>query len=257
MNDGAMNTLPQLTGDHAIQALNHPNLIPPRRGDQFLDGRTAALRDAMARFSSGPNHAARREVLLELLSTIDPNQAERLAAEITTALHGDRGVGADWLSWHVPTYVVASLLGLEDQRELIRCHTETIAKVIGRNEPSSAKSDQAAEELLSLCQKQIDPVAAVSVLYQNHDATAGLIGSMADTSRPAPAGATVREAAVATAIGDMEIVAGQQISIDLTDMTYGTGAHACPGQELALAIADGVVSAISSGQEPLASDQEQ
>ena len=44
----------------AIAALESNHLVPPPRAASFIDGPTAELRDAMARFSTGDEHRHRR-----------------------------------------------------------------------------------------------------------------------------------------------------------------------------------------------------
>lgn len=233
-----------LTGDTAVQALDHPKLVPPPRPPQFGDGATAALRDAMARFSGPDDHAARRQPIIELVASLDLEDVTRTAARIAGELEQD----VDTLRWAVPTYTLASVLGLGADREQAQADTEAIARVIGRNEPSSAESDAATGRLLAACAHQADPVAAVSILYQNHDATASLIEAevaAAFNDGPGLVGAaTKRVATSAVTLDEAQLAAGEEVAIDLTGLPYGSGPHRCPGQQLAEAIARGVVEAL-------------
>lgn len=193
----------------------------------------------MARFSGPTEHAARRRSVLELLGTIDLDDVTRTASALVRELGGD----TDSLRWSVPTYTLAAVLGATADREQIRADTEAIARVIGRNEPSSAKSDESAERLLAACAHHPEPVAAVSILYQNHDATAGLVQSeMRKSFSPAT---TRRIATTSMAIGDLELDAGDEVTIALDGIRYGSGPHRCPGQALAEAIASGIIESVT------------
>ena len=201
----------------------------------------------MARFSGPAKHEARRTPILERVAALDLAKVVRIATSITDEYLADT-VDVVALSWTVPTYTLAAALGLTVDREQVRADTEAVARVIGRNEPSSATSDAATERLLAACDQQPDPVAAASILYQNHDATSGLIRSQvlaAYTDRVPPGPASTRR--VATALVTIEgcpIATDDEIVISLAGMTYGAGPHRCPGEELAAAIAHGVLESL-------------
>ena len=239
---------PTASGETATLALSHPDLVPPPRPVQFTAGATAELRDAMARFSGPADHAPRRAAIVDCVAAIDLAEVTNVAAAITDEHLGDESVDVVALSWAVPTYTLAQVLGVAGDREAVRADTEAIARVIGRNEPSSAVSDAAAERLLAACAGHDDPVAVASILYQNHDATSGLIRSeavAAFTARGAPAPASTRRVATApTTIGELDIAAGSEVVIDLAGMRYGAGPHRCPGEAMAVAIASAVTGAL-------------
>jgi len=116
-------------------------------------------------------------------------------------------------------------------------------------------------------------VAAVSILFQAHDATAGLIGlalsavtghpqataadlvGLAERSDP-PVQCTRRVAARPVTIGGVTIPAGALVWVLLATAdrgdpwppaTFGGGPHACPARLAATALARGVVGAILGG----------
>ena len=239
-----MPTTDSFSGEAALAALAHRDLVPPTRPPQFTAGATADLRDAMARFSGPADHAGRRQSIVELVASIDLEDVARTSARIAGGM--DRDV--DTLRWAVPTYTLASVLGLSADREQVRADTEAIARVVGRNGPSSRESDAATERLLAACGHHADPVAAVSILYQNHDATASLIDAEVAAAFKGGGGlvgaSTKRVAASSVTVGEVELAAGDEVTIDLTGMPYGSGPHQCPGQQLAEAIARGVVEAL-------------
>lgn len=242
-----MPTTESFSGDAALAALTHRDLVPPPRPPQFTAGATAELRDAMARFSGPEEHEARRTPIVDRVAAIDLAEVARIATSITDEHLADT-VDVVALSWTVPTYALAAALGLTVDREQLRADTEAVARVIGRNEPSSAASDEATERLLTACADQPDPVAAASILYQNHDATSGLIRSQvmaAYTDREPPNPASTRRVATApVTIEGCPIATDDEIVISLAGMTYGAGPHRCPGEELAGAIAHGVLESL-------------
>ena len=70
-------------------ALLSTALVPPLRPATLTPGPTAALRDAMARFAQGENHAARRAQVVDLIDSLDPDEITRQATATTAArLHG-------------------------------------------------------------------------------------------------------------------------------------------------------------------------
>ncbi len=73
------------------------------------------------------------------------------------------------------------------------------------------------------------------ILLQARDATAGLIGNaLIDDAQ------TVRNT--------RRMRDGEEIVVDLAGLPFGAGARACPGRELALAIADAVLDVLRTGR---------
>ncbi len=123
--------------------------------------------------------------------------------------------------------------------------------VIFRGEPSSPPDDEAVARVLDrFAGHPAGAVAVASVLYQAHDATAGLVAALLTGrerggDRPS---AGVRTRRVATADVDIDgagVPSGATVVLDLAaaDLEFGAGAHRCPGRAVAEAIAAGIVSA--------------
>jgi len=241
-------TLNPLTGSDAIEALDAAALAPPRRPPQFADGATAELRDAMARFSNAGDHPARRAALVRTIDTIDLVEVGSIATTVMAERLDGSDVDIVAASWHVPSYALATVLGFGDQREQIRADTEQVARVIGRGEPSTAAADEATLRLLARFGDHPEPVAAVSLLYQNLDATSGLVRTSVlaaySASTSPSAGRTVRVATAPTTIGDTALAVGDEVIIDLAGLPFGSGPHRCPGEALANAVATGVIRAL-------------
>jgi cytochrome P450 len=236
-----------------VQALTSPLLVPPPAPGSLQPGPTATLRQAMARFSHGRRHAGRRRAVLAALGRLDLGELQTIAHRRTAARLVTDRVDAIDLAFTVPTESMALALGVaeSDLNEVLTA-TRAMVMVIGRGEPSSASTDEAVERLLGILAKHPSgPVAAASLLYQNHDATAALTSAtiVADhrqrPRRPAVS-RTVRIATGAEVIGSSTVEAGQTVVLDLatSGLERGAGDHECPGFDAAVAIVAGIAGSL-------------
>ncbi len=252
----------ELTSSAAVEAaLLDPRLVPPP-ADSLRPGATADLRQAMARFSPPETHGPRRAAVAELLAAIDHHpfaaDAARRARAIVEAIGSARPVdGAADLGDVVPVEVVALALGVgEPELPSVRADVLAVVKVIGRRQPATDEADAATMRLTDrLGELGHDPVAAVSLLYQTHDATAQLVAAMliadaANAPRSPAVAATVRIVATATVVGEQELTAGTAVSLNLASsgFEYGLGAHACPGRGVAERIALGILGVVRDAE---------
>ncbi len=232
-----------------MQALSHPKLAPPPRPAHFTDGAAAELRDAMARFASTAEHAERRSVLVDFVDTIDLVEVAQVAAAVTAEHLDGTDVDVAAASWTVPTYTLATVFGMANQREQLRSDAEQLALTIGRNHPPTEQTNAAATRLMTVFAEHADPVVPVSLLYQNHDASSQLMRSavLAAYTNAAPPGAgrTARVATSNVTVGTATVQPGQLVAIDLDGMPFGAGPHRCPGQELANSLVAGVLRAFN------------
>ena len=281
-------------------------------------GAAQRLQAQMARFTDGPAHQRRRELVQSLLP--DPARLERDAWSMTSAgLAGRRGRrDAMELARQVPCAVLAASLGTAPETigaaaetadvvpgaadvvpraaDVVPRAASSVADLTGQlcavlaprsaaglasgdtpaNDGDAAEGDAAATALLA---EMATPdgeeraVAAVSILFQAHDATAGLIGlalcaaaghpqasatdlvGLAERGDP-PVQCTRRVAARPVTIGGVIIPAGALVWVLLATAdrgdpwppaTFGGGPHACPARMAATALARGVVGAILDG----------
>jgi cytochrome P450 len=288
-------------------------------------GAAQRLQAQMARFTDGPAHQRRRELVQSLLP--DPARLERDAWSMTSAgLAGRRGRwDAMELARQVPCAVLAASLGTAPETigaaaetadvvpgaadvvpraaDVVPRAASSVADLTGQlcavlaprsaaglasgdtpandgdtpaNDGDAAEGDAAATALLA---EMATPdgeeraVAAVSILFQAHDATAGLIGlalcaaaghpqasatdlvGLAERGDP-PVQCTRRVAARPVTIGGVTIPAGALVWVLLATAdrgdpwppaTFGGGPHACPARMAATALARGVVGAILDG----------
>lgn len=238
-------------------------LIPPA-APETTTGVLSTLRSEMARFSDTTSHPARRAQLEACVASVGTfpfqDQARRRAANV---LKGAQVNAIAELAFVIPTDTFATALQIEDD-ELgeLRSDVKAVVEVIGRHRPSTAAANDAASRLLERFQTHASgPVAAISLLYQNHDATAALVASMLlarheRTDRRSALARTVRVATEATKIGETEITPGSLVELNLetSRFEFGVGPHHCPGQPIAESIVAGILEAVDAADYQVVSD---
>lgn len=269
--------------DDVAAALSSAALTVGTAGEP--SGAAGRLQAQMARFSDGAAHLRRRALVQELLP--DASGLERDARSMTSAGLADRRGRWDAmeLARRVPCAVLAASLGVAPEAagpvagltdQLCASLAPRIeAGLASRNAPDDDGNAAAAALPAALATPDGEEraVAAVSILFQARDATAGLIGlalsaaaghpqvTAADLVRLAergdpPVQCTRRVAARPVTIGGVTIPAGALVWILLATAdrgdpwppaTFGGGPHACPARLAATALARGVVGAILDG----------
>ena len=250
----------RLYDDAALAALESPTMEPPPRSDVLEDGPTAELRDSMARFSTGDDHAARRERVEAAIRAVDPallhDDAHERTLAVGSAHPADERIEAIAdVGLVVPTQALLAALGVSgDELAGLAADVSAVVAVIGRGEPSTAATDDAAERLTeAFADRPEGAVATISLLYQNHDATSALFAAVllahatGEERRPALA-RTVRRATGAARLGDEYVDADEtvEVSLEADGLEFGAGPHACPGESLATAIVDAMVAALGA-----------
>jgi cytochrome P450 len=268
------------TPDDVAAALKLPALAvaPPDRPA----GAAAALLGQMARFSNGPDHQRRRELVMRLL----PPVAEVVPITGDRASHYVRRRTAAFdvmpLARSLPAEVLASAMGLTvtqagEAAWLTGRLCDAVAPAMPPR-PGDGELDDADEAASALCALmsglapagEADAIAAaVSILFQARDATAALIGlAVLHTSDresahqrvqhvlrcDAPVQCTRRSTAAAAAVGDELLPAGSQVWVFVAaaergtgvPATFGSGPHGCPGAAHAVAIARQVVTILDA-----------
>jgi hypothetical protein len=240
-----------ITGRPEIeQALGDQSLIPHAHPHDSSSA-TMRLRAAMARFSGPNEHPMRRIAVEHAIQSLDIAAVVAAASTATRILVDDEPSAqtVQAVIRSVPTVSVSAALGAATAASRIVDDVETIVSVIGRGEPSTSSSDEATHRLLDRFAGHPDgAVAAVSVLYQNFDATSALIRKLLEarttrrTAAPAVA-ATRRVTTTAVWIDGVTITAGSELTlmIGAAGLPFGAGPHACPGRVLATALAEGIV----------------
>lgn len=245
----------RLYGDAAIAALRSNRLVPPPRAASFTDGPTAELRDAMARFSSGDDHRHARADVEAAVGAIDTDLLVREAIERTNAI-ADVACSVEAVAeigLVVPTLALLATLGVAAADLMERLDdVRIIVATIGRGAMVSANTEAATRRLTTTFADHPDgAVAAISMLYQNHDATAALFASTllaraTDLERENALARTVRVALDDVALADESVEAGEvvEVSLDGDGVEFGLGDHACPGEAVAVLIVDAMIGAL-------------
>jgi cytochrome P450 len=218
------------------------------------------LRQSVARFSNGTDHARRRELAESLLRPLDPVRLRAAARDQTSAVIDEAG-GRPFdvmvrVARRVPGLVLAAALGCADP-ELVIGQLAPVAAVYqpGPTDPRTADGSVArlAELMSGGPDEQV--AARIGLLIQAYDATAGLIGNAVAAGLRTAAGdpaALVQQ----TLRRDPPVLAtrrvspaGETITLDLASagddpsghLEFGSGLRACPGAEQACALAEGAV----------------
>lgn len=234
-------------------ALNTASLVPPAAPSSIGAGATAELRSSMARFSSGVDHDGRRASVDFALAAIGHVDVAAAAESTTRRLLHVRTVDVlATVGFVAPTQTLGAMLGVPSQDlDALVADVRSIVEVIGRGAPATAATDEAATRLR---RRFVDhpggPDATVSLLYQNHDATAALFASRLlapyGSQRRGALAKTVRFVAADVDLGGERLAAGTTIELSLDDprLEFGAGRHRCPGAELAGAMVDGMLAAL-------------
>ena len=208
----------------------------------------------MAQFSSGAVHYQRRSEIERAIAAL-PRSGVRSSASrrVAERLDGSRVDAVTDVAHHVPTEALADVLGAGTAALELTSDVRLIAEVIGRGEPSSRKSDEAAGRLLDRFRTHpLGAVPVVSLLYQNCDATAAFLAATVLSRHEGGA----RRCAVARTVGvasrdvqvrDRQVRAGTTALLDLetSGLEFGAGPHRCLGREIAEAIVQGTIEALS------------
>ena len=115
--------------------------------------------------------------VVELIDSFDTAAITRLATATTAArLRGERVDVVRGLADVVPTETLLEALGDSHASSGSVRDVGLLAAVIGRGHPSDRSTDDAVERLSQrFASHPSGPIAVLSMLYQNHDATAALL----------------------------------------------------------------------------------
>lgn len=248
------------------EALQHPALRvrpPAEPVPAALQGRpTGEVFARLVRMNDGAFHARHRPGVAAAASGWDDATVASAAHAAAEDLRGR--VDPDALLTALPVQAVARLLGVRDLDETVRCVQAFVQGIAGGASVAALDAaDAAVETLMAQGQAQgLDAVHAanrIALMQQALDATAGLIGNAVHLlqRRPDRAGGamdavvaevlrsdppvhnTRRFAAEPLVLGGAAIAAGEGLLLLLAaaQMPFSAGAHACPGERIALRIA--------------------
>jgi cytochrome P450 len=219
--------------------------------------RLAPWLGSMARFTEGPDHARLRELATQVIASLDPVQL-RDAARLRTmsVVSGTGAVEVDLvrLARRMPVETLAAALGLGAVPAVV----EAVDALVQATAPATAEVDRPDDESVDrMLRDALGPpdeatAARLSVLFQAMDATAALIMARLLHSAIPPILTTTRRTVRAVAIPSATVPPGTGVVVGLGAATtasdesfvFGRGRHRCPGEEVAQALADGVVDAV-------------
>ncbi|KZM73595.1 hypothetical protein [Nocardia terpenica] len=191
----------------------------------------AWLRSRVARFSHGPEHTRRRELIEAELRRVSPaDLRERVRAVAHQPLAHVR--------------ILAESLGLQNISPEV---VATAATGYLPPAPLTPETDRAVGELVAACGGSADDVTAarIAVLLQSCAATTALLERARNTDATGSAG-EVLDRVLATdppPVRTRRVIDGAITELDLAavGLPFGAGPHACPGREHALALAAGIL----------------
>lgn len=214
----------------------------------------------LVRMNDGDRHTELRGLVTDVLAHHDDESVYRIACEIAASWIRDRSaIGTFDLNdyiFAVPTATMATIVGITYDaatQQSIRDFARAMSP--GSDAEDAARGISAVAALrASLARADADMMAnLIGFLFQNYDATAGLIGGViAGNGWDEPSVHTTRRFAAAdTDIVGHRVTAGQSVICMLAaahrdpqasrSYAFGAGRHMCPGMRIALVIARAVV----------------
>ncbi|MGV3571724.1 MAG: cytochrome P450 [Ramlibacter sp.] len=255
------------------EALLHPALRvrpPAELVPAALVGRPVGeVFERLVRMNDGAFHARHRPDVAAAAGRWDDAAVDEAARAAALDLRGR--VDADALLTALPVQAMARLLGVRDLDETVRCvHAFVQGIAAGASPAALDAADRACETLMAQGEAQgLDAARAanrIALMQQALDATAGFIGNAVHLLQRQPDLAaadlqavvaevaladppvhnTRRFAAQALELGGQSIAAGEGLLLLLAaaDLPFGAGAHACPGERVALRIAAAALQAL-------------
>ena len=222
-----------ITGTEAVRAaLADPEYEVPPAPDAPRG--IAWLRANVARFSRGEDHPRRRALAVDLLSTVDPQGVRKRARELA-----EQG-GEDART--VTVRALAEALGLAVPADAVA----TVGRGYHPHLEAGPETDAAVATLVQACGGEWDEATAtrIGLLVQACDATAMLVDNALRRNE------SDADAAVAGTLRDdppvrltRRVRGGDLVGLDISELPFGSGPHACPGHEHAVAIACGILEA--------------
>ncbi len=278
--DGRLEAWVAADADTVRAVLSHPELAvrpPDAPVPPLLAGTPAGdIFGRFARMSDGDRHRERRALAQGMLDAMAPEQLAGATRKVLDRF-GDALTLHD-LQFAVPVITVGALLGVPEEswRDLTDWTSAFVrAAAPGASEADAEAASEAVRELTRLFGNRPAPGAStpglaeadeiantVGLLFQTHNATAGLVGNalvalarngdgdiergFADVFRAdAPVQNTRRWAVSDIALGGYQVQEGDMVIAVLggpaDDCRFGSGPHRCPGEDVAMAIAYEVV----------------
>ena len=197
------------------------------------------FRASAARFSNGDEHRRRRALAEELLRPVSVAGLRSNAVTATRRIVDAQAGPFDAIA-RVARVVPVTVLGTALGRPTDAAAIDVIARALRPGATPNVRADVAVAAAIARREPTEREVAAIGLLVQSCDATAGLIGN-ALLAAEENIGRVVTEAPPVRSTRRVD-AAGRPLVVDLAALgaPFGAGAHACPGREHAMALAGGV-----------------
>lgn len=233
----------------------------------LLGSSAADIFGQLVRMTDGPGQQALKIKVMATLGSMDAAGPSREWARRLPAEPGE-------IAFRLPAYVIGSLLGVEDLPRLANLVSDFAPALAPGSLPEQVeRGREAAGHLLDLFRGEEDVILAnkIGFLFQAYDSTAGLIGNtllalaahpeadvhqtLLDVLRYDPPVQNTRRFVVEDGIvacrslkkGDAVLVLLAAANRDPAAkgiFTFGLGPHACPGETLAVTIAEAGIEAL-------------
>lgn len=217
---------------------------------------------SMARFAEGADHVRLRDLTTQVIASLDPVMLRESARWCAASTLSDAGeVDLVQLARRAPVEVLAAALGLGDVQPAV----DAVDALVQATAPATGEVDRPDDESVDrLLREAFGPpgestVARLSVLFQAMDATAALIVARLLGSEVPPILTTTRRTVQEVTMPSMTVPTGTGVVVGLGAATmssdesfvFGAGRHRCPAEEVALALADGVIDAVHAWGGPV------
>lgn len=229
--------------DEVEFALAHEHLVVRPPGERVPESMRGTLLgeifERLARMNDRERHTQLRARVESRIAAWDLDEVRRIAAAAATHLpHND-----------VAAYTIVVLIGLRDAQAMIPWIGDFAAAIaFGASEQAVSRGIIAAQRLADALPRnddRDDVANALGFLFQSYAATARLIESLSRGTPTPPVVMTRRWAARDTQLCGRQIRRGDAVAILLTSprFHFGSGPHACPGRNIAYAIAEAALDA--------------
>lgn len=232
----------------------------------LLGSPAADIFGRLVRMNDGPGQQALKKTVMTTLDAFDASGPSREWARRLPAEPAE-------IAFHLPAYVIGSLLGVEDLPRLASLIDDFAPALAPGSLPEQVeRGREAAAHLLALFPGEDKAMVAnkIGFLFQAYDSTAGLIGNtlLALAAHPEadlhqtmmnvlrydpPVQNTRRFVAQDGVVAGRSLKAGDVVLVVLAAanrdpagklFTFGLGPHACPGETLAITIAQAGIEAL-------------
>ena len=212
------------------------------------DPRIATLQASMARFVDGAPHRRVRALTEDRLAALDLASLRwSVTALVEAHVAGASVADVLPLARRFPALALAGALGIDGPARAVEAVDLLVRRLAPMPIDHPRPPADAVVDALEACFGPLDAGAVdIAILFQAVDATAALIAHRLSGDSASPIHTTTRTTRAPSVIGGTELPAGARLVVALAaaagddpDLWFGHGRHACPGSDVACALADG------------------